>query len=83
MPIYLGLKLFGTRMYELDELNFGKSIKSYKLFSYISEKDDLTKKISELNIKDNNQVLKSINKICGSESPLKFSKLFMKKYQSN
>ena len=45
VPIYLGLKLFGSRMYELDELNFGESIKSYKLFSYINEKDDLKKKI--------------------------------------
>ncbi len=75
VPIYLGLKLFGTRMYDLEKLNYGESIKNYKLFSYINEKDNLTKKISELNTKNEDGVFNSINKICGSTSPLNFSKI--------
>ena len=76
--MYLGLKVFGTRMYDLEELNFGDSIKRYKLFTYINQKDDFIKKISELKVKDESEVLNSINKICGVESPLNFSNIIYK-----
>ena len=73
VPIYLGLKLFGTRMFDLERINYGESMKKYNLFSYINEKDNLTKKLSQLNVKNTDVILKSINTICGSSSPLDFS----------
>ena len=45
IPIYLGINVFGTRMFELDKLNYGLSIKNYKLFRYLNEKEDLNKRM--------------------------------------
>ena len=74
IPIYLGINVFGTRMFELDKLNYGLSIKNYKLFRYLNEKEDLNKSLTKLNNIPKKMVIKSINKICGEEPPEEFSK---------
>lgn len=78
IPIYTGIKLFGTRMFDLKEINFGDSIKNYALFSYLNEEDDLNRELYKLNKISQYKVNNSIKKICGEDTNLSPS---IKNYQ--
>lgn len=83
IPIYLGLKLLATRMFELNQLEYGQSIKSYKLFSYINESNNLNKVLEKLNDIKESTIIKSINKISGPEPPEEFSVRIYQEIKNN
>ena len=54
-------------MFDMKDINYGDSIKNYRLFSYLNENDDLNKELQKLDNIEKNLVLESIQEICGPE----------------